>query len=602
MGNKNTNPNPPKSSINFGITIKRIYRYLSKYKKSLIVAIITSIISTIFVVLGPMILGSVTNIIADGSVNIFKGTGGIDFNKIGYMLILLLCVYIIAQVFSYIQIYIMSKVSQKAIYNLRKDVIIKINNLPLKFFDTNSQGDILSRITSDIENINTSLQQILTQFITSLVTIVGIIAMMFLINFWMTIVALLTVPLSLLFSMIVIKNSQKFYKGQQEYLGKINGLVEEVYSGHNIIKTFNQEKRSIKKFEDLNDKLYKNSWTSQFATSIMMPVITLASNIGYVLISILGGYLVVQGVIGVGRIQSFIQYIKNFMMPISQIAQVMNVLQSTVASADRVFGLLDQEEEIKEKNTLVIKEDIKGDVTFDNITFGYNKENPLINNCNIEIKQGQKIAIVGPTGAGKTTLINLLMRFYDADKGCIKIDGINIYDITREDLRSLYGMVLQDTWLFKGSIKDNIAYGKLGATDEEIINTSKMVYADQFIRTLPDGYDMILNEEASNVSAGQKQLLTIARAVISNPKILILDEATSSVDTRTEVLIQKAMNKIMKNRTTFVIAHRLSTIKDADIIMVMKDGDIIEHGRHDDLILNEDGFYKILYYSQFENN
>ncbi len=602
MENKNIKSNPPKSSNKFSITIKRIYKYLSKYKISLMVAIIASIISTIFVVLGPMILGSVTNIIADGSVNIIKGTGVIDFKKIGYMLILLLCVYIIAQVFSYLQIYIMSNISQKAIYNLRKDIIIKINNLPLKFFDTNSQGDILSKITSDIENINTSLQQILTQFITSLVTIIGIIAMMFLINFWMTIVALLTVPLSFLFSMIVIKKSQKFYKGQQEYLGKINGLVEEVYSGHNIIKTFNQEKRSIKKFEDLNDRLYKNSWTSQFATSIMMPVITLASNIGYVLISILGGYLVVQGVIGVGRIQSFIQYIKNFMMPISQIAQVMNVLQSTVASADRVFGLLDEEEEIKEKNSLIIKDDIKGDVTFDNITFGYNKQNPLINNCNLEIKQGQKIAIVGPTGAGKTTLINLLMRFYDADKGCIKIDGINIYNITREDLRSLYGMVLQDTWLFKGSIKDNIAYGKLGATDEEIIKTSKMVYADQFIRTLPDGYDMVLNEEASNVSAGQKQLLTIARAVISNPKILILDEATSSVDTRTEVLIQKAMNKIMKNRTTFVIAHRLSTIKDADIIMVMKDGDIIEHGKHDDLILNEEGFYKTLYYSQFENN
>lgn len=579
-------------------TVKRLIKYLMRYKILVILSVLFAILSTIFVTLGPLFLGNITTVISDGAIRIASNTGGIDFNLIFSMLVVLFIIYFLAQFFSYLQILIMTRVSQKTVYHLRKDVNIKMTKLPLNYFDTNTHGEVLSKITSDIELINNSLQQTITQFITSVISILGIVVIMFFINVWLTLIALLVIPLGFLMSITLVKKSQGYFIKQQKSLGEINGHIEEMYSGHNVIKVFNAEDKSIEKLKEINENLYSSFWKSQFISNIMFPIIHFAGNIGYVLLSVVGGIFAINGWITIGNIQSFIQYIRSFIMPIGQISQMISILQSTIAAADRVFGLLDEPEEIKEKDLVKDFSNIKGNVTFENVKFGYNDSKILIKDCSISVKSGQKVAIVGPTGAGKTTLINLLMRFYDVNSGSIKIDGVDIRDVKRDTLRSVYGMVLQDTWLFKGTILENIRYGRLSATDEEVYNAAKLACADHFIHTLPNGYSMILNEEASNVSGGQKQLLTIARAILSDPKILILDEATSSVDTRTEALIQKAMTNLMEGRTSFVIAHRLSTIKDADVILVMKDGDIIEIGTHDELIMQK-GFYENLYNSQF---
>lgn len=591
---------PPSKSNNSLKTVKRLISYLKPYKFKLITAIICSILSTIFTVIGPFLLGNVTTEIANGAVKISQGTGGINFDLIYKILLTLLSIYVLSQIFAYLQTAMMAKVSQLSVYNLRKQVTNKINKLPLNYFDTNTHGEVLSKITNDIETINTSLQQAISQIVISVITIIGIIMMMLYLNIWMTLIALLVIPLSFTISMTIVKKSQKYYSGQQEVLTSINGHVEEMYSGHNVIKVFNREKYAIDKFEEMNKDLYTYSWKSQFFSSMMMPMVSFASNIGYVLLSVIGGIFTINGYLTIGNIQSFLQYSRNFMMPIGQISQIINILQSTIAASERVFDLLDESEEIKETENDIDISSVKGNVTFNHIKFGYSDSNILIKDCSVSIKSGQKVAIVGPTGAGKTTLINLLMRFYDVKGGKIEIDGIDIRDLKRDTLRSLYGMVLQDTWVFKGTIRENIEYGRLGASEDEVKEAAKLACSDHFIKTLPNGYDMILNEEANNVSGGQKQLLTIARAILSDPTILILDEATSSVDTRTEQLIQKAMVNLMRGRTSFVIAHRLSTIKDADVILVMKDGDIIESGNHQEL-MNKKGFYEGLYNSQFSN-
>jgi ATP-binding cassette subfamily B protein len=529
-----------------------------------------------------------------------SGSTGIDFEYIGYILLLLVGLYLISTIFSIIQGFVMSGVAQKVSYNLRKSISEKMNKLPLSYFDKKTHGDVLSRVTNDVDTIGQTLNQSLSQIVTSITTIIGVIVMMLTISFTMTIITVLIVPFSGLLISFIVNKSQKYFSEYQELLGKMNGHVEEIYAGHNIVKAFNGEERAIEKFDNINEKLYNASWKSQFLSGMMMPVMTFIGNVGYVLVSILGGWFVIQGKIKVGDILAFVQYVRSFMHPVSEIAQVANVLQSTAAASERVFEFLEETEESKTEDVIdITAKDIKGNVEFRNVRFGYNEDRTIINNFCANIKKGQRIAIVGPTGAGKTTIVKLLMRFYELNGGAIYIDGKNIKNIKRSKLRKLIGMVLQDTWVFNGTIMENIRYGNLNATDEEVIEAAKLANVDHFVSTLPDGYNMVINEESSNISLGQKQLMTIARAILADPKILILDEATSSVDTRTEVHIQESMERLMQGRTSFIIAHRLSTIKNADLILVMNNGDIVEQGTHDEL-LKANGFYASLYKSQFE--
>ena len=580
-------------------TVKKLWRYLSKYKIALIIVMLFTIASTIFSVVGPKILGNATTELFNGVISKYTGGAGINFTKIGKILLFLLALYICSAIFSYIQGIIMTNISQKLAYRLRKEVSKKINKLPMKFYDNKTHGEILSVITNDIDTLSQNLNIEATQVISSVATIIGILIMMFSIDWIMTLVALLTLPLSIVIIAFIMKKSQGYFKSQQDYLADVNGEVEEMFSNQNVIRVFNAENKMISKFEYDNNKLADVAWKSNFVSGLMHPIMNFVGNLGYVVIAILGSYFAIIGRITVGNIQSFIQYTKNFTNPIAQIAQISNMLQSMVAASERVFEFLDEEEE-KEKNKKFIPTNkIEGSVEFKNVKFGYNQDKIIINDFSAKVKPGQKIAIVGPTGAGKTTIVKLLMRFYDLNSGEILVDGHNINDYKKEDIRGLFGMVLQDTWLFNGTIMENIRYGRLEATDDEVIEACKMAHVHHFIQTLPDGYDMILNEETTNISGGQKQLLTIARAILADPKILILDEATSSVDTRTEILIQKAMDKLMEGRTSFIIAHRLSTIKNADLILVMDSGDIVEQGTHEEL-LKKNGFYAKLYNSQFE--
>lgn len=580
-------------------TVKKLWRYLSKYKIALIIVILFTIASTIFSVVGPKILGNATTELFNGVISKYTGGAGINFTKIGKILLFLLALYICSAIFSYIQGIIMTNISQKLAYRLRKEVSKKINKLPMKFYDNKTHGEILSVITNDIDTLSQNLNIEATQVISSVATIIGILIMMFSIDWIMTLVALLTLPLSIVIIAFIMKKSQGYFKSQQDYLADVNGEVEEMFSNQSVIRVFNAENKMISKFEYDNNKLADVAWKSNFVSGLMHPIMNFVGNLGYVVIAILGSYFAIIGRITVGNIQSFIQYTKNFTNPIAQIAQISNMLQSMVAASERVFEFLDEEEE-KEKNKKFIPTNkIEGSVEFKNVKFGYNQDKIIINDFSAKVKPGQKIAIVGPTGAGKTTIVKLLMRFYDLNSGEILVDGHNINNYRKEDIRGLFGMVLQDTWLFNGTIMENIRYGRLEATDDEVIEACKMAHVHHFIQTLPDGYNMILNEETTNISGGQKQLLTIARAILADPKILILDEATSSVDTRTEILIQKAMDKLMEGRTSFIIAHRLSTIKNADLILVMDSGDIVEQGTHEEL-LKKNGFYAKLYNSQFE--
>ena len=582
-------------------TIKKLGKYLSVYKVALVFVVIFAIGSTIFNIAGPKILGQATTELFEGLVGKVSGQGGIDFEKIGQILLMLLGLYLCSALFSFIQGYLMTGISQKLTYRMRKEISEKIDRLPMEYFDKMTHGEILSRITNDVDTLSQSLNQSATQLITSVTMIIGVLVMMLSISPLMTVVAILILPVAMGLISVIVKHSQRYFRDQQEYLGHINGQVEEVYSGHNIVKAFNKEEDVIRAFERDNDVLYRSAWKSQFLSGMMMPVMQFVSNLGYVGVVILGGYLAVKETIEVGDIQSFIQYVRNFTSPIQQVAQVANLLQSTAAAAERVFEFLEEEEEVPCAEHPVSTEGLEGRVEFDHVKFGYHKDHMIIHDFSAKAEPGQKIAIVGPTGAGKTTMIKLLMRFYDVCGGAIKVDGHDIREFDRGELRKMFGMVLQDTWLFKGSIEDNIRYGKLDATHEEVVEAAKAAYVHRFVQTLPGGYGMELNEEASNVSQGQKQLLTIARAILADPKILILDEATSSVDTRTEVRIQKAMDRLMEGRTSFIIAHRLSTIRDADLILVMKDGDIIEQGKHEEL-LERNGFYAELYNSQFERS
>ena len=584
-------------------TMKTLLGYLSKFKISIILVIIFAIGSVSFSVVGPKILGKATTKIFEGLVAKVSGaTGaGIDFDAIGKILMALIGLYVLSAIFSFIQGFVMSGISQKIAYNLRNELSEKINRLPMRYFDSKTHGEVLSRITNDIDTLSQSLNQSMTQLITSVTTIIGVLVMMLSISWLMTGVTLLILPISMLLISLIVKKSQKYFKAQQEYLGHVNGQVEELYGGHNIVKVFNGEEEAVNEFDKLNNTLYQSAWKSQFLSGIMQPLMMFVGNLGYVVVTILGGWLAIRKTIEVGDIQSFIQYVRNFTQPLAQVSQVTNLLQSTAAAAERVFEFLDEEEEDQIAENAVSVKGIEGKIDFDHVKFGYNPDKIIIKDFTAHVKPGQKIAIVGPTGAGKTTIVKLLMRFYDVNSGAILIDNHNIKDFNRSELRELFGMVLQDTWLFNGSIKDNIRYGRLDASDEQVIEAAKAAHVHHFIKTLPDGYNMVLNEEASNVSQGQKQLLTIARAILADPKILILDEATSSVDTRTEILIQKAMDNLMENRTSFIIAHRLSTIKNADLILVMNEGDIIEIGNHEKL-LAQNGFYANLYNSQFEKD
>ena len=580
-------------------TMKKLMGYLAQYKIGLLLVVIFAIGSTVFNIVGPKILGKATTELFHGLVSKVSGGSGIDFDKIAKILIGLMCLYVCSALFSFIQGYIMTGVSQKLTYRMRKEISEKIDRLPMGYFDKMTHGEILSRITNDVDTLSQSLNQSATQVITSVATIIGVLVMMLSISPLMTVIAILILPLSMGLIGMIVKRSQRYFKEQQEYLGYVNGQVEEVYGGHNIVKAFNKEDDVIDEFDRDNDRLYRSAWKSQFLSGMMMPIMQFVGNLGYVAVVILGGYLAIKKTIEVGDIQSFIQYVRNFTQPIQQVAQVANMLQSTAAASERVFEFLEEpEEEAAPENPVVLKNP-EGAVEFEHVHFGYNPEHTIIHDFSVKVEPGQKIAIVGPTGAGKTTMVKLLMRFYDVSGGSIKVDGHDIREFDRGELRRMFGMVLQDTWLFKGSIEDNIRYGKLDATREDVVKAADAAYAHRFIQTLPGGYGMELNEEASNVSQGQKQLLTIARAILADPKILILDEATSSVDTRTEVRIQKAMDNLMKGRTSFIIAHRLSTIRDADLILVMKEGDIVEMGRHEEL-LAKNGFYADLYNSQFE--
>ncbi len=584
-------------------TFKKLLDYLKPYRLSIVVVLIFAIGSATFSIIGPKVLGKATTKLFEGLMSKVAGEAGagIDFAYIGNILIILAVLYAVSALFSFIQGFIMSGIAQKVSYNLRKEISLKINKLPLKYFDKMTHGEVLSRVTNDVDTVSNTLNQSLSQVFTSITTLIGVLIMMLSISVTMTLAAVLIIPLSGLLISFVVKKSQKYFKEQQTFLGHVNGHVEEIYSGHNIMKAFNGEEKAVEEFNELNNTLYNSAWKSQFLSGMMMPVMNFIGNIGYVIVTILGGYLTIKNYIKVGDIQSFIQYIRSFNQPIAQAAQIANVLQSTAAAAERVFEFLEEEEESDNGINPVDINDIKGEVTFKNVHFGYNEDKIIINDFSSKVKPGQRIAIVGPTGAGKTTIVKLLMRFYELNSGEILLDDYNIKDFKRNDLRKVFGMVLQDTWLFNGSIMENIRYGNLGSSDEEVIEAAKAAHVHHFIKTLPDGYKMELNEDASNVSQGQKQLLTIARAILADPKILILDEATSSVDTRTEVLIQKAMDNLMKGRTSFIIAHRLSTIRDADLILVMNEGDIVEQGTHTEL-LNKNGFYASLYNSQFDNS
>lgn len=584
---------------NFKGTMKQLWKYLSRYWVALLLTVLFAVGSTVFAIIGPKILGNATTELFTGLMSKITGGAGINFEKITQILLFLLGLYILSAVFSYIQGWLMTGVSQKLTYQLRKQISEKVGRMPMSFFETKNHGEILSIVTNDVDTLSMSLNQSATQLITSIVTVIGVLVMMLSINWVMTLIALVILPVSAILVSQIVKRSQKYFKGQQEYLGHVNGQVEEVFGGHSVVRAFNAEKQVTEQFEKDNNTLYQSAWRSQFLSGLMMPVMTFIGNIGYVAVAIIGGYFAISGQITVGNIQSFIQYTRNFTQPITQLAQVSNMLQSTAAAAERIFEFLEEGEEDQTAENPVQMKQFDGSVAFEHVHFGYNPDKIIINDFSAQVKPGQKIAIVGPTGAGKTTMIKLLMRFYDVNSGAILVDGHDIRDFNRDDLRSLFGMVLQDTWLFHGTIMENIRYGRLGATDEEVYAAAKAAHADHFIKTLPDGYQMVLNEEASNVSQGQKQLLTIARAILADPKILILDEATSSVDTRTETRIQKAMDNLMKGRTSFVIAHRLSTIRDADLILVMRDGDIVEQGTHDELIAQK-GFYESLYNSQFE--
>jgi ATP-binding cassette, subfamily B, multidrug efflux pump len=594
---------PGDRARNFKGTMKTLINYLKPYRVSIIFVLLLSIASTVFMILGPKILGNATTRLFEGAMGKLSNVPGaaIDFNYIGNTVLLLIGLYVASAICSYIQGFIITNVSMKITYNLRKQIAQKIDHLPLKYFDTRTHGEVLSRVTNDVDTISNTLNQSLSQIVSSVVTIIGVLVMMFSISWLMTLVALIILPLSAAIVMFVVKRSQKYFMRQQDYLGHVNGHVEEMYSGHNVMKAFNGEEKSIRQFDAYNNVLYDSAWKSFFFAGMMMPIMTFISNLGYVVISILGGYLAITGAIKVGDILAFIQYVRSFTQPIMQTANIANIIQSTAAAAERVFEFLAEEEEVQEAARPAKLENVRGEVVFKNIYFGYTPTKNIINNFSVSIKSGQKVAIVGPTGAGKTTMVKLLMRFYDINQGSILVDGTDIREFRRKDLRSVFGMVLQDTWLFNGTIKENIRYGRLKATDEEVIAAARMAYVDHFIHALPGGYDMVLNEEANNISQGQKQLITIARAVLADPRILILDEATSSVDTRTEVLIQKAMVRLMQNRTSFIIAHRLSTIRDADVILVMKDGEIIEQGSHKEL-LAANGFYTSLYNSQFEGS
>ena len=580
-------------------TKKLIRHYLVDYKWQLLIMLIFAVGSTIFTIVGPKILGNATTEIFNGLVGKISGGTGIDFSKVLGILLTLLGLYAISALCGYIQGFTMTSISQKLTYRLRNDVAIKINKLPMSFFDKKTHGEILSIVTNDIDMLSQNLNQSITQIITSVCTIIGILIMMLSISVTMTIVSLIIVPLSFFVIRIVVKKSQKYFKKQQDYLAYVNGQVEESYGGHDVIRVFNREDKTIEEFDKLNKELYGSAWKSQFLSGLMFPIMNFFGNVGYVGVAILGGYLASQGIITVGNIQSFIQYNRQFIQPINQISQISAILQSMLAAAERIFGFLEEKDEPSDVENPVSTDGLVGNVQFDHVHFGYTDDKIIINDFNANVKDGQKIAIVGPTGAGKTTMVKLLMRFYDVNSGVIMVDGHNVKDFKRGELRRMFGMVLQDTWLFGGSIKDNIKYGKPNATDEEVIEAAKAAHADHFIRTLPNGYDMLIDEEAGNISQGQKQLLTIARVILTNPRILILDEATSSIDTRTEQQIQAAMDNLMKGRTSFIIAHRLSTIKNADLILVMNQGDIIEQGTHEEL-LAKDGFYANLYNSQFQ--
>ena len=602
MGRGQKQQGSPQKAKDFKKAMGKLSSYLKPYRLSLVVVVIFAILSSIFSIVGPKILGNATTEIYSGIMGKILGTNsaGINFIAIGKILLVLLVLYLLSAGFSYIQSYIVAGIVQKMSYSFRKQISEKMNRMPLKYFDKRSKGDVLSILTNDVGMISENLNQSLTQVITSIVTLIGVLIMMFSISWIMTLIAIIILPVSGLLMGSIVKKSQKYFTEQQKYLGKVNGEVEEIYGGHNVVKAFNGEDSAYESFEKLNKTLYSSAWKSQFLSGLMMPIMNFIGNFGYVLMSIVGGYLTILGAIQVGDILAFIQYIRSFTQPIAQLTQVANLMQTTAAACERVFEFLDEEEEVQVIENPVRDVNIKGDVAFKDVSFGYNEDKIIINDFTANIKAGQRVAIVGPTGAGKTTIVKLLMRFYDINKGSIMIDGHDIRDFNRNDLRDLFGMVLQETWLYNGSIMENIRYGKLTASDEDVIEAIKAAHANHFIEALPDGYNMELNEEASNISQGQKQLLTIARAILADPKILILDEATSSVDTRTEVLIQKAMDNLMKGRTSFIIAHRLSTIQDADLILVMKDGDIIEQGNHDELMA-KGGFYSSLYNSQFDS-
>lgn len=580
-------------------TIKKLLVYLGNYRAGIVVVLIFAIGSTVFNIIGPKVLGNATTELAGGLMAKVNGTGGLDFAKIGSILLFALGLYVISALFSFVQGWIMTGVTQKVCYRMRKEISEKIDRMPMRYFESRTVGEVLSRITNDVDTLGQGLNQSITQLITSVSTMIGVLVMMLTISPLMTLITIVILPISLLLISLVVKRSQKYFKKQQEYLGNVNGQVEEVYSGHLVVQAFNKQKDSIETFDRTNRKLYESAWKSQFLSGMMQPIMMFVGNLGYVAVAFSGAMLAIQNVITIGDIQAFIQYVRNFTQPIQQIAQVMNMLQSMAAAAERVFEFLSEEEESLQPEHPLQLEKIEGNVTFDHVAFGYQEDKVIIHDFSADVTPGQKIAIVGPTGAGKTTMVKLLMRFYDVNSGAILVDGHNIKEFNRHDLRNGFGMVLQDTWLFKGTIMENIRYGRLDATDEEVIAAAKAAHAHHFIQTLPGGYQMELNEEASNVSQGQKQLLTIARAILADNPIMILDEATSSVDTRTETRIQKAMDNLMKGRTSFVIAHRLSTIRDADLILVMKDGDIIEQGSHEEL-LARNGFYADLYNSQFE--